>query len=195
MPRKMVIVGDSHGEALTPFLHRELSSEYEIPATVNQRGISVSGVLQSGELDTALREHRPDTVLVILGGNDRPDAGLASRIYALIRLIQYRGVKRIYWIGPFHATREDVQARHMAVNSVQRQTVPNTRAHWIPAMGYTRQYVPNAPDGYHFTGQGYSQLARWIARAVYSETGAPVLAALGLFSFSLTRLNARREGK
>lgn len=145
-------------EALGPRLVRMFpGSRY-----VAHRGQGVPAYLSAGWLRTAVQQHRPDIVVIELGGNDGRTDHFTYQQQAH-RLAAEAGNARVIWVGPAFATVPDVQERHLqAHESLRTMGLP-----YIDSMSITSS--GHRGDGVHFAPGGYDRWANYIATTLRAE--------------------------
>jgi lysophospholipase L1-like esterase len=151
---KVYALGDSHMQALGPRLQAHFSElHYE---AFPGKGTAAAGALRDDSVSGK------DVVILALGGNDFGDRAVERRV--LLDSLRARNPKAaFYWIGPFHSTRADVDPRHLRQSNDQRAQFAGSFVKWIDSRPWT---ATHAPDGVHFTGSGYTELAKKIANSV-----------------------------
>lgn len=95
----------------------------------------------------AVRDFRPDVILLVFGSNDAPGTSLLN---ALTRMKQ-AVVLPVFLSGPPRYPASDAQARGASIKA-NYQSVFGAR--FIDAYPYTDPSLPRAPDGLHFTREG-----------------------------------------
>jgi lysophospholipase L1-like esterase len=173
---KIYALGDSHMQALGPRLqahfpelHYEAFPGKGTTAVDTLRDYSVTG---------------KDAIILSLGGNDFGDK--ESDRAALVNSLRARNPKAaFYWIGPFHSTRSDVDPRHLKQSNDQRSQFAGSFVKWIDSRSWA---ATHAPDGVHFTGSGYTELAKKIAGNVSRSASAPRDSYVALVSYAVVGL-------
>lgn len=158
------IIGDSHAAALGPRLKQLLAADdvwFD-----SYPGFSTSRLLTALETQEEFdgMSLRPvDLTIVILGGNDFGNRD-AERVNLLSYLAE-NNAGRILWVGPAHSTNPEVNLRHRDQVDAQREQLDLLHVDWVDSYRVTT--ANHAPDGVHFTPDGYDMWATHIAKAVH----------------------------
>jgi hypothetical protein len=138
--RRVLIVGDSIMNLLARSMERALAGVPEIEATSFTSlgsGLARLDLFDwHGKIESLLREHRPDILVVMMGANDgqpmRTDAGVAApdtpeweteyarRVARVFDLAEAGGVKRVLWLELPDMREAKVQAHAERVNAIFR---------------------------------------------------------------------------
>jgi lysophospholipase L1-like esterase len=186
----VALVGDSHMEALGPRLRRALIAKGARHVLVEaNRGKSARWYSRTSEGRAALRRARAaDVVIVELGGNNREfdrDTYL-SMMGSVIAQVSGPGAKKVIWVGPpasNPARAPEVAEFHEKTSRLQTIGARAAGAsRWIDSRPMTRSGW--APDGVHFTRDGYDRWASSLMKKLESST-SPILigSVLGLLGF------------
>lgn len=157
-PPAVLILGDSHVQGLGPELSRSLADHATRVDYVARPGWSTARFRRRGRFRRLLRRnHRPEVVVVSLGGNDVvPSRAAYVRVLedAVTRL-RAAGARRLVWLGPPTANdpEETTRARHERNAEWQRAVLPELGVTWIDSRPHTREH--HVRDGVHFTADGY----------------------------------------
>ncbi len=188
---KVVIIGDSHVEALGPALERRLPAlGIDVLQSVARRGWSTDRYNRAGDVARLVTARgRPDAVILSLGGNGRPRSKSSYEpvLRQMVDAVRAAGVSRIIWNGPaksiasVSAASADAHRRHEQNANWQRELLPSMGVQWIDSRPMTR--TGHAADGVHFTlRSGYpawaDTLSHELAHAVASAP-APASRAPG----------------
>lgn len=157
---RILLVGDSHSQALWPRVKPWLEGRGHEVLAISHPGWSEQRYLDDPELWAALKQFRPDGVVVELGGNNRARGTTYDAILSTFTSrLQAAGVNVIWWVGPSTATKEPFRGAHEATAALQNITIPSLKnARWMDSRPYTRSY--HRDDGVHFQKEGYD---RWAA--------------------------------
>jgi lysophospholipase L1-like esterase len=199
---RVVLIGDSHMEALGPRLQRLMPErlDVQVVGVEARRGWSTRRYLQSGDLPRLRGD--ADVAVVELGGNDAaarigPDAHATD----VRRVMDVLAPARVIWVGPGVTTRADLESYRGPIRHAQKRTVEERGGSWIDSQPLTAE-GKLARDGVHFTASGYTEWAnallgelhtprsgsssggdyRWVAGV--AAAGAAGLFALGAFLWS-----------
>lgn len=157
---RLLLVGDSHSQALWPRLAPWLESRGHTVTTLSHPGWSESRYMDDPELWARLADFKPDGVVVELGGNNR-ERGTAYRelIQAMVGRLEAAGPKVIWWVGPSAALLDPWKTAHEATAEQQAKLMPLfAQVRWLDSRPFTRG--GQREDGVHFTRAGYD---RWAA--------------------------------
>lgn len=169
--KRIVLIGDSHMEALGPRLKRLLEAQGNEVGFVAKRGWSSRRYLASAEGRDALGMGAlGDVVVIELGGNNREfdEREYRNQIGQVLRATG-KPSSSIIWVGPpasNAAVAPEVAQHHERTSRLQRRIVPMFRARWVDSRPMTRSGW--APDGVHFTREGYD---RWASKLVRGLEG------------------------
>ena len=189
MTHKILLVGDSHmealGRALPPLLSRQGLNTVHVAAN---RGKSTAWYVGEGRLGEIVRQHRPDIVLVELGTNDQPNANYLQTLRSAVEQIRQAGAKKIIWFGPSYSPA--IEARAQAIRIRQEGSLPQMGVFWYDSWPMTTQ--GHAPDGVHFTAAGYRAWATSMADeiAIAPRPTRPTLQGFPVWSLLLVAVSA-----
>jgi len=190
MTYRVVLIGDSHMEALAPNLGLLLVDQgMQVVHAETNRGKSTAWYVQSGKLGELVRQYQPDMVIVELGTNDQPNTDYTAMLRGAVEQIRSAGSPEIVWFGPSFAT-TSLATRLDTVRARQQATLPNAGVHWYDSWPMTRE--GHGPDGVHFTQAGYrgwaSKMSDKIAMVPRQSLVLPLvalaLAAVAAFLFA-----------
>lgn len=153
---RVFIVGDSHSATLGPFLFefgRELG--WEPAGRISNVGWSTGRYRNEQDWKVRLTDAHPDMVIVILGTNDAAQGQQAyvQQLREVVDAVRASGAQFIVWIGPPSAKNEAIDARADRIARWQGSFLPQMGVKWIDSRMFT--FGGHAPDGIHFTRQGY----------------------------------------
>lgn len=158
--RKVMLIGDSHSEVTFPMIKEILTENgYNVVDSVSKIGwATYSYTKKPNTLHYGLSQN-PDIIIVSLGGNNHylKDNSYREKVFDFLNLIGYQN-KKIVWISPFYATREDVQKRHLWTDEWLRSNLPRG-VEYIDVLQYT---PPIAADGVHYPKSSYRQIVSYI---------------------------------
>jgi hypothetical protein len=132
--------------------------------------ISVS--IQSGAILEQLRQaHRGDTVFMSLGTNDAVGGALnvKSKVETIVKTADELGVKLV-WIGP-PCVKPSWDTQSQKLDEILREQLAGTSVTYVSMRsdGLCDRSV-RAPDGVHFSMEGYGRMWRKAAEAAGFET-------------------------
>jgi hypothetical protein len=132
--------------------------------------ISVS--IQSGAILEQLRQaHRGDTVFMSLGTNDAVGGALnvKSKVETIVKIADELGVKLV-WIGP-PCVKPSWDTQSQKLDEILREQLAGTSVTYVSMRsdGLCDRSV-RAPDGVHFSMEGYGRMWRKAAEAAGFET-------------------------
>jgi len=168
--KRVVIIGDSHMEALGPRLARRLPSDTGVTVqhVEPRRGWSARRYVREGGIRSLTRG--ADVVIIELGGNDAAASiGPARHAQDIATLMDQAAPASVIWVGPGVTLRPDLEAARAPLRATQRQVVPARGGAWIDSQPMTRE-SDLAPDRVHFRRAGYA----W-----WTDQLAPALARVG----------------
>lgn len=185
---RVVLIGDSHMEALGPRLESALTSRLgaEVRHVEARRGWSTRAYVRSGGVPTLVRD--ADVVVVELGGNDAAAgidaAGHAQDVDALLRQI---GNRKVVWVGPGVTARADLERYRGPIRQAQKQRVRGAGHRWVDSQPMTRRDELRG-DGVHFSAPGYDRWASALVEALAEEEGLDLLPWVGPVSVGVASL-------
>lgn len=167
---KVLLVGNSHGQALWPRLTPFLTARGHEVVSFARPGWSEQRYDQDPTFWVGLAASRPQGVVVELGSNNR----LAASAYRqmLLRFVDRfsrAGPLGLWWVGPPTAIEPETAAYHERAAEVQAAVLPSlVGAAWFDSRPVTRE--DHREDRVHFTPTGYSRWARalepWLAKPI-----------------------------
>lgn len=197
--KRVVLIGDSHMEALGPRLSRSLPQlgVTVLGATAN-RGKSARWYVTQGIVPSLTRG--ADVVIFELGGNDASQHRLPEEHKRdVAALIGQARPAEVIWIGPGVTERADLEAYRGPLRMAQKAIVRGAKGAWIDSQGLTRKSDLRS-DGVHFTMPGYDRWAALLQQRLATVAAAspfpvwvgPVaFGALALGGFMLYRRSRR----
>lgn len=172
--KRVVIIGDSHMQALGPRLRTALPrvTGVEIVRVEARPGWSARGYVSAGDVPALTRG--ADVVVIELGGNDAsnrigPEAH-ARDVQALIRQV---APAQVVWVGPGVTERPDLESYRGPIRMAQKRVVEAAGGVWVDSQPLTSKADLRADKVHYTIPGGYD---RWAARLV------PALAAAGATS-------------
>lgn len=157
--RRVLLVGDSMGQGIAPFLQRKVEAAGGRMVSAPEQSSTIIWWQGSGKLRGLIAEHRPDIIFIALGSNELFTKDAGTRAPIIRRMLEEIGRRDAYWIGPpswkpgsalVPVIEENFQAGRF-YNSDNLQ-------------------VPRGPDGKHPTLKGYEQwvelIWNWYARTI-----------------------------
>jgi hypothetical protein len=180
---KIALIGDSHSKSWIPRLSPILEQQgHKIVFTSAHRGWGVKNYLNDAAFPSALKQARPDVVVVGLGGNNwlyRPShqAKYQARLTAMVDILRGAGAQTIIWMGPAVALTDGqddpntpknekhlAQTRHEATANMQQDMLPALGVNWIDMRPATK--TGHGGDGVHF-----KSYTKWVNYASPQVTG------------------------
>jgi hypothetical protein len=146
--RRVLLVGDSMGQGIAPFLQRKVEAAGGSFISAPEQSSTIIWWQGSGKLKALIAEHHPDIIFIALGSNELYTKDAESRASIIRNMVVEIGRRDAYWIGPpswkpgsrlLPVIEENFQSRHL-YNSDNLD-------------------VPRGPDGKHPTAEGYE---RWV---------------------------------
>ena len=174
-PERVLIVGDSHSEASWTFGGRLATklAEAGVPRVdvAGNRGKGVRWYLESGTLNAELDQHRPDMVIVELGGNDAVKgyrkATYQTYLGRFVDLLREKDVKRIVWLAPTkHEGSASAESKRRQIAAWQQEYLPGRGVEWYDMHPLTID-LPTR-DGVHYDQANYEI---WATRAIEGPLG------------------------
>lgn len=182
--KRVVLIGDSHMEALGPRLLRSLPRQLGIRLTrvIANRGKSADWYVKQGIVPALSRG--ADVVIFELGGNDASQhIGPDKHKLDVATLVQQARPAQVIWIGPGVTTRADLERYRGPIRWAQKAVVRGAGGAWIDSQGLTR-VADLRSDGVHFTGSGYDRWSQLLLRRLATaEAAAPLPAWVGPVAF------------
>ena len=185
-PMRLWIGGDSLAGALGPSLGEMTAATGVVQPQYDSR---VGSGLISGDINwpvhaaEQLNVLKPEVVVFIIGTNDANvyddslAAEYAQKTEQMMRILAAGG-REVYWVNAPVMRDEDLEAKVLKVNEIQREVATKVGVNFIDAhtlfadeTGQYQSYLPDATgknvlmragDGIHFTGSGGDNLAKVI---------------------------------
>lgn len=157
---KVVLIGDSHMEALGPRLARLLPEQLgvNVEHVEARRGWSTRAYLRSGDVPALARG--ADVVIVELGGNDAAaQIGPQAHAQDVQRMISAVAPAKVIWVGPGVTLREDLESYRGPIRHAQKRVVEGAGGAWVDSQPLTEPGDLRS-DRIHFTASGYDKWAR-----------------------------------
>ena len=157
--RRVLLVGDSMGQGIAPFLQRKVEAAGGSFIGAPEQSSTIIWWQGSGKLRTLIAEHRPDIIFIALGSNELYTKDAESRAPIIRSLVAEIGRREAYWIGP-------------PSWKPGSRLLPVIEENFQPGHLYNSDNlnVPRGPDGKHPTGAGYERwvelIWQWYARTV-----------------------------
>lgn len=164
--KRVVIIGDSHMEALGPRLRTRLPrvAGVTVQHVEPRRGWSAKRYRQSGIVPGITRG--ADVVIFELGGNDAAaNIQPAEHERDIAALMQQAAPAQVIWVGPGVTLRPDLEAARGPLRATQARVVPRLGGAWVDGQPMTRE-SDLAPDRIHFRMAGYTYWADQLAPAL-----------------------------
>ena len=178
---KAAILGDSQGDGLERVLGPVLARHgYELVSGWTEAGASLAALLEhAGAIGEA------DLVLVVSGGGNDSNVeahadDYRAKLDRVVAELRAAGARDVIWVGPMRSADPRVAGLHDAARAIQGRGIRGAR--WID--GYTLSITAqHAPDGVHFTRNGYSSLAVELERAIWGQGIATAIGLVGTLAF------------
>ncbi|WP_128290624.1 SGNH/GDSL hydrolase family protein [Afifella aestuarii] len=209
--KRVLVVGDFFARSIAKGLDEAFAENPKV--MIIQAANGSSGLVRDDFYDWPARlpeliaEHKPDAVVVMLGGNDRQEIGklavrgdewneaYGDRVAKLANVIAESGEPGI-WVGLVPVASSVMSRDYSAFNSIYRETLEDSPVKFVDVWnGFADdegKYVASGPDmngqnrqlrvgdGLNFTRAGQRKLAFFIERDLQEilKTGSPFLASL-----------------
>ncbi|MBK1624515.1 SGNH/GDSL hydrolase family protein [Afifella marina] len=209
--KRVLVVGDFFARSLAKGLDEAFAENPKV--MIIQAANGSSGLVRDdfydwpARLPELIEEHKPDAVVVMLGGNDRQEIGklavrgdewneaYGDRVAKLANVIAESGEPGI-WVGLVPVASSVMSRDYSAFNSIYRETLEDSPVKFVDVWnGFADdegKYVSSGPDmngqnrqlrvgdGLNFTRAGQRKLAFFIERDLQEilKTGSPFLASL-----------------
>jgi len=167
------LIGDSHAQAvfprlkklLTPLGHEVLISKPRAGWTTKKHLNPTDG---STSLASLLGEARADVVVFSLGGNNHSlKESYLEPIKEAVQIAKDSGAKRIFWVGPAVALRDDVEKRHFWTTGFLKHHLPSMDVEFIDAREFTQ--TGHRDDKVHFTRSQYDIWTQKVFEALQKQ--------------------------
>ncbi|MDQ0325613.1 hypothetical protein J2R99_001462 [Rhodopseudomonas julia] len=209
--KRVLVVGDFFARSLAKGLDEAFAENPKV--MIIQAANGSSGLVRDdfydwpARLPELIEEHKPDAVVVMLGGNDRQEIGklavrgdewneaYGDRVAKLANVIAESGEPGV-WVGLVPVASSVMSRDYSAFNSIYRETLEDSPVKFVDVWnGFADdegKYVSSGPDmngqnrqlrvgdGLNFTRAGQRKLAFFIERDLQEilKTGSPFLASL-----------------
>ncbi|MBD0372244.1 MAG: hypothetical protein ICV60_15485 [Pyrinomonadaceae bacterium] len=157
--RKVLLVGDSMGQGIAPFLQRKVEAAGGSFVGAPEQSSTIIWWQGSGKLRALIAQHRPDSIFIALGSNELYMKNAQERAPVIRAMLAEIGAREAYWIGP------PTWKPGSTLSPVIEENFQS--GHFYNSESLS---VPRGKDGKHPTLEGYDQwvelIWRWYARAL-----------------------------
>jgi len=158
---KYALFGDSHAQAVFPILEQKIHDNGdEVVISKPMAGWTLAKHLEN-DFESLLASSNADVLLLSLGGNNAnlsPSYG--NTVQQALDIAKRYGVKKIYWVSPATAIRNDVQIRHEWTANWLKSNLPK-KVRFIDIRPITQN--GHREDGVHFTSDKYKEWAELVS--------------------------------
>jgi lysophospholipase L1-like esterase len=98
--RRVLLVGDSMGQGIAPFLQRKVEAAGGTLISASEQSSTIIWWQGSGKLRALLAQHRPDIIFIALGSNELYVKDAESRAGVVRSMVAEIGRREAYWVGP-----------------------------------------------------------------------------------------------
>lgn len=157
--RKVLLVGDSMGQGIAPFLQRKVEEAGGSFVGAPEQSSTIIWWQGSGKLRALISKHRPDVIFIALGSNELYVKDAEGRAAVIRSMVAEIGERDAYWIGP-------------PVWKPGSKLLPVIEENFQAGRVYNSEGldVPRGKDGKHPTLEGYERWAEliwtWYARGL-----------------------------
>jgi len=151
---KVALIGDSHSQVTAPMIADLIRKKGDVVTDiVSKAGWGIKSFLDSPQVLESLLASNPDAIIVLLGGNNHilDDLRYREQMNRFLLMIGYPK-RKIIWVAPATAIRNDVEIRHDWTDKWLKKNLPKP-IKYISSKEYTTEN--HRDDGVHFTRQGY----------------------------------------
>ncbi len=152
---RYALFGDSHAQAVFPILEKKLEGNGDVVVISKPvAGWTLKKHLENG-FESLLAGSDADVLVLSLGGNNAnlsPSYG--NTVQQALDIANRYGVKKVYWVSPATAIRNDVQIRHEWTSNWLKSNLPK-RVRFIDIRPITMN--GHRDDGVHFTSAKYNE--------------------------------------
>ena len=154
---KVALIGDSHTQITFDLLIPLLESMgQQVVGRVSKPGWGIKSFNNDPSKITPVVQNDPDIIIVSIGGNnfqlDGPKYG--AEVSEFLQRLDYPK-RKIVWLGPLYATREDVDKRHRWTNDWLTKNLPRN-INYVDLYPFSTS--GHRDDGVHFTRSAYNQI-------------------------------------
>jgi hypothetical protein len=157
--RRVLLVGDSMGQGIAPFLQRKVEAAGGSFVSAPEQSSTIIWWQGSGKLRALLARHRPDIIFIALGSNELYVKDVESRAVVVRSLVAEIGDREAYWIGP------PIWKPGSRLAPIIEENFQTGRFYNSDSLD-----VPRGKDGKHPTLPGYERWVQlvwnWYARAI-----------------------------
>lgn len=165
---RLALVGDSHTQIVFPALSRLVErAGMSVVLSKPKAGWTAKKHLEQG-ISQELGQAQPETVVISLGGNNMVlNESYRPFVANIVNAARQAGAKRILWVGPAKAVRQDVEQRHKWTTDWLKKHLPGYGVEFIDARKWTS--TGHRDDGVHFYRSTYKKWAEKVASALRSN--------------------------
>ena len=184
---KIALIGDSHTQITFDLLIPLLESMgQQVVGRVSKPGWSVKSFNNDPNEILPVIQNDPNAIIVSIGGNNFQLDGekYGEQVSEFLQRLGYPK-RKIVWLGPLYATREDVDKRHRWTNEWLSKNLP-----WN--INYVELYPfstsGHRSDGVHFTRSAYNQIVSAIESKIDQALGRYQIAKVAKVTIPLALL-------
>ncbi len=159
------MIGDSHSVTTFPLISKYLKSKgHTITDTISNIGWAVYSYTKNPESILVALEKNPDAVIVSLGGNNNyTNSKYGEKVYEFLDLIGHPR-RKVVWISPYYATRQDVQGRHEWTFDWLSKNLPRD----IPLINVMKYQPKIYDDGVHYPKSSHEYILEEVNPKIHS---------------------------
>lgn len=158
---RYALFGDSHAQVVFPILEDVLrDAGHDVVISKPVAGWTLQKHLQNGFASLLLGSDVDALVLSLGGNNSNLSPSYQQTIDQALQIAKQAGVKKIYWVSPAWAIRDDVQIRHEWTTNYLKSNLPRY-VKFIDIRPVTKS--GHRSDGVHFNRNTYEQWAKLVS--------------------------------
>jgi hypothetical protein len=158
---RYALFGDSHAQVVFPILEDVLrDAGHDVVISKPVAGWTLQKHLQNGFASLLLGSDVDALVLSLGGNNSNLSPSYQQTIDQALQIAKQAGVKKIYWVSPAWAIRDDVQIRHEWTTNHLKSNLPRY-VKFIDIRPVTKS--GHRSDGVHFNRNTYEQWAKLVS--------------------------------
>jgi hypothetical protein len=164
---RYALFGDSHAQVVFPILESILrDSGHDVVISKPVAGWTLQKHLENG-FKSILTGSDADALVLSLGGNNSNlSPSYQQTIDQALQIAKQAGIKKIYWVSPAWAIRDDVQIRHEWTTNYLKSNLPR-HVKFIDIRPLTKS--GHRSDGVHFSRNTYEQWAKLVSDRLLTQ--------------------------
>lgn len=164
---RYALFGDSHAQVVFPILEDILTNAgHDVVISKPVAGWTLKKHIQNGFASLLLSSDVDALVLSLGGNNSNLSPSYQQTIDQALQIAKQAGIKKIYWVSPAWAIRDDVQVRHEWTTNYLKSNLPRY-VKFIDIRPLTKS--GHRSDGVHFNRSTYEKWAKLVSEDLLTQ--------------------------